>query len=64
MTMGFEGDGDPPTGRTGAATDVAEFAMDLEEALDEVAGQFVENSGRSSLQTEGAKTAGTFTTGM
>jgi hypothetical protein len=55
MTMGFEGDGDPPTGITGAATDAAEVTMDLEETLEVDAGKIEENSGRSSLQTENNK---------
>ena len=64
MTMGFEGDGDPPTGIVDDVADATEVAMDLEETSNTVGGKSVENSGRSSLQTEAAKTAGTTPTVM
>jgi hypothetical protein len=63
MTMGFEGDGDPPTGIAGEVTDIAEVTMDLEEALDAVTGQLLKNSGRSSLPKKDARsTTGKTTT--
>ena len=64
MTMGFEGDGDPPLGSVEDAADATEVGMDLEETPNAVEGKSVEHSGRSSLQTEAAKTAGTTPTVM
>jgi hypothetical protein len=64
MTMGFEDDGDPPMGQTDRAADHAAVDMDLEATTASVVGTLMEKSGRSSLQNEAAKTAGTTTTGM
>jgi len=64
MTMGFEDDGDPPMGQTDRAVDHVDVEMDIEETTVAVVGKSMEKSGRSSLQNEAAKTAGTTTTGM
>ena len=64
MTMRFEGDGDPPLGSVEDAADATEVGMDLEETPNAVGGKSVEYLGRSSLQTEAAKTAGTTPTVM
>ncbi|OEU05852.1 hypothetical protein FRACYDRAFT_257814, partial [Fragilariopsis cylindrus CCMP1102] len=64
MTMGFDGGSDPPAGIARDADDTVEVEMDLEETTDPAVGRSGENSGRSSLQTEAAKTAGKATNGM
>jgi hypothetical protein len=64
MTMGLEDEGDPATGPTGVADDSVEVAMDLEEVSLSIAGKLMGQSGKSSLQTEAAKTASNTTTGM
>jgi hypothetical protein len=45
MTMGFEDDGDPPTGNPGAVDASVEVAMDLEETTASVVRNSVEESG-------------------
>jgi hypothetical protein len=62
MTMGFEGDGDPPIRGTGLADDSEEVAMDLEETTVSVVGKLVEKSGSTSLQKEASRSARTSTT--
>jgi hypothetical protein len=64
MTMGLEDEGDLTTGLTGVADDSVEVTMDLEEVSLSIAGKSMGQSGRSSLQTEAAKTASNTTTGM
>jgi hypothetical protein len=62
MTMGFEGDGDPPIRGTGVADDSVEVAMDLEETTVSAVGKSVEKSGSTSLQKEASRSARTSTT--
>jgi hypothetical protein len=50
MTMGFEDDGDPPTGNPGVVEDSVEDGMDMEKPTVPMARKLVEKSGsRSSL---------------
>jgi hypothetical protein len=50
MTMGFEDDGDPPTGNPGVVEDIVEDGMDMEETTVPVVRKSVEKSGsRTSL---------------
>jgi hypothetical protein len=58
MTIGLEDDGDPTTGLTGGAMYNTVVDMDLEERTMVALRQETGKAGRSTLQTEAAKTAG------
>jgi hypothetical protein len=62
MTMGFEDDGDPPTGQATGSVDDARVGMDLEETTEEVVGKSVEKSGRRTSTSRLAHTSTTTTT--
>jgi hypothetical protein len=58
MTMGFEGDGDPPMGQPEGAVDTASVGMDIEETTAAVVGKLTANPKSTSLQKEAARSVG------
>jgi hypothetical protein len=61
MTMGFDDDGDPTTGRKEEAMDTVYDRMDFEEKTDKFVKNMNKNYGRTSLQKEAEKSARTST---
>jgi hypothetical protein len=52
MTMGFDDDGDPTTGRTEVAVDTVNDRMDFKETTEEFVKNMETNYGSTSLQKE------------
>jgi hypothetical protein len=59
LTMGLDGEGYPPAGRTEEAEDNGDVGMEIEEMTDEFLRNLEKNSGSTSLQKEAARSAGT-----